>query len=401
MENKTYELVKEVLAQETSLDSLLFYANHFDELKGCRFLFFGNVGGVIPEHLHLEKSRFSILGITNKPRILLLDEIRFKEMMLTGVSNYNIDHCIAFDTQVVSYLERMFQADNRTNYSDLYEVLMEVLNRKIDYDCLPYMIENSNKLNDKKTQIGVYSTLISYLQFQECDYNDFLKFPEKKVPVNQVIRKTDYLVEMMKKMSSEKELRGYYEMVMRTRILITKTAQIQFGSGRKGIKFKIDKLIDFVNNELGIIAERELSVCYLYLKNSNEVSKFFKQIQKNAKDIFKTIEGMAWDLTHIRIIEQSIQFDVDENKPICLRSLLTFDNGLRDILRTLPLRAIGFYKGVPVCAFEKSFIEIVEEIDLKDKIILNRKKRLRMWQKVNLSALLHKVEVELAQTLQK
>ena len=401
MENRTYELVKEVLAQETSLDSLLFYANHFDELKGCRFLFFGNTGGVIPEHLHLEKSRFSILGITNKPRILLLDEIRFKEMMLTGMSNYNIDHCIAFDTQVVSYLERMFQADNKTNYSDLYEVLLEILNRKIDYDCLPYMMENSNKLNDKKTQIGVYSSLISYLQFQECDYNDFLKFPEKKVKVNDVIRKTDYMVERMRNMGYGKESQGYYDMVMRTRILITKTVQIQFEFGHKGVKYKIEKLIDFVNDELGILAERELSVCYLYLKNRKEVSKFFKQIQKNAKDIFKTIESMSWDLTHIRIIEQSIQFDVDENKPICLRSLLTFDNGLRDILRALPLKSIGFYKELPVCAFEKSFIEIVEEIDLKDKIVCNRKKREQVRQQVNLSDLLHEVEGELVQSLQK
>lgn len=401
MSDKTYEMVKEVLCQESPMDSLLIYAKHFNELKDCRFIFFGNKGGIIPECLHLERNKYSILGITEKPRVLLLDEVRYKEMLMGKVSNYNIDVCIAFDTQVVSYIERMFQAEDRRNHSDLYGILKEILNKKIDYDCLPYMMENSNKLNDEKTKIGVYSSLISYLQFQECDYNDFLKFPEKKVPVNKVIRKTDYLVERMRKMNSEKELKGYYEMILRTRILITKTVQIQFELGHKGVKFKIDKLIDFVNNELGIIAERELSVCYLYLKNKNEVSKFFKQIQKNARDIFKTIESMAWDLTHIRIIEQSIQFDVDENKPMCLRSLLTFDNGLRDILRTLPLKAIGFYKGVPVCAFEKPFIELVEEIDLKDKIISNREKRLQIGEQVNLSALLHRVEGKLSQSLQK
>lgn len=255
-------------------------------------------------------------------------------------------------------------------------------------------MENSYKLQDDKIKQGVYQSLISYLQFQQYQYNDFLEYPSHIVPINNVIRDVDDLVHRMDFMANG-EAKEYIDVATTIRILIAKTIQIEFEYRRKGIKYKIDKLIDFVNEELGIIQERELIVCYLYLKKGKEVSKFFKGIQKNARNILKKIEGMAWDLTHIRIMELSIQFDIDEDKPVCLRSLLTFDNGLRDILKNFPLRAIGFCNGVPVCAFEKNFIDVVDEVDLKEKIISNTAKRKVVFNNLNRKQLLETVEKDL------
>jgi hypothetical protein len=394
MNEKSYELIKQVLSQESVYESMKCYLKNFEQLKNCRFVFFGDKGGRIPDYLNVDTGSYTILGVTDKPRILLLDEKRLFEMNVFGKSSYQIDNCISFDTQVVSYIGRMFASKNKQYYCELYNILLEILRQKIDYDCLPYLMENSYKLQDDKIKQGVYQSLISYLQFQQYQYNDFLEYPSHIVPINNVIRDVDDLVHRMDFMANG-EAKEYIDVATTIRILIAKTIQIEFEYRRKGIKYKIDKLIDFVNEELGIIQERELIVCYLYLKKGKEVSKFFKGIQKNARNILKKIEGMAWDLTHIRIMELSIQFDIDEDKPVCLRSLLTFDNGLRDILKNFPLRAIGFCNGVPVCAFEKNFIDVVDEVDLKEKIISNTAKRKVVFNNLNRKQLLETVEKDL------
>lgn len=91
--------------------------------------------------------------------------------------------------------------------------------------------------------------------------------------------------------------------------LLLKAAIISFRS-KNGIRRKVTELMDFINNELGIFLERETVFCYWFLKNRNDdrIRKFFRGVQLNSEKIIKTIQGMSWDLFHLRICF-SILFD--------------------------------------------------------------------------------------------
>lgn len=90
-------------------------------------------------------------------------------------------------------------------------------------------------MQDDKIKQGVYQSLISYLQFQQYQYNDFLEYPSHIVPINNVIRDVDDLVHRMDFMANG-EAKEYIDVATTIRILIAKTIQIEFEYRRKGIK---------------------------------------------------------------------------------------------------------------------------------------------------------------------
>ena len=62
----------------------------------------------------------------------------------------------------------------------------------------------------------------------------------------------------------------------------------------------------------------------------------------------QTINGMAWDLIHVRMIEREFAMRPVEQTRYAVHVLLTYDNGLKDILQINPVEKIVLYKDVPI-----------------------------------------------------
>lgn len=313
-------------------------------------VFSENEGTKLPEPLCTNYDNdFAIINVGYGNWYDALNRQIYEEMRGTGRSDYYIDVCIELDTQAVSYLKNIFIEYNQTLNYDKVKNLIEYLKlQDVNYSCIPYLVENATKKDISK--IDCYKNIKSFMLFKSLNYRAFIQ-NEKYIYDKQEEDIQIDIDTLYNNMFSEKFIQSYekfFRMQKSLYILLLKTIYIKFIDSKKSAQNKIMKLFDFVNEQLGFVAERELEVCYYYFKHDNRTKKFFKKIQKNSKDLLSTINSMAWDLIHIRLIEQEFAIRPIDKARYSIHTLLTFDNGLKEILQINPVEQIVLYKEIPI-----------------------------------------------------
>lgn len=93
--------------------------------------------------------------------------------------------------------------------------------------------------------------------------------------------------------------------------------------------------------------ELEFTLLILYLRNENEiVRKIFKKLQPTANNLRGKIYNIAWDIFHIRLLEQNFLNDCIKHKDkIYLHYFTTADIALKEVLKANPLKMIVYNKG--------------------------------------------------------
>ncbi|WP_040981146.1 hypothetical protein [Oceanobacillus jeddahense] len=392
------ELINYILSDDTYYSAFVAYNNYSRELEGTRFIFFDEVKGTpLPKYHQLNSQELSILSINADQKFLILDKLRVKEMINYGTTNFHFDNAIHFDTQVVSYLSLLLKNKNisEPKMSQVYKLLYFVLSRNIDYTCYPYLFENWNKLSSIKTLEGVHQSLCAFLFFKSLNLNQFKEYILSKAQVsyssNTLIQADEFIANMKNNYFNDYLWEGIY-------CLLLKVIIIDWSSNRK-VKKKLEELLDFINFELGVFLEREFVIAYLFLKKDKSSKSFFKRIQPTANELIKTIQGMSWDLWHIRRLAEDMNINTTENIPFEMHSLATFDKGLKDVLLAYPVRAIFFDNdGSAHWCYKNKLEEFIPEIDLTDSHEGDRKKAFALTNRNMLITKLEKEILELAST---
>ncbi|MGG5329561.1 hypothetical protein [Enterococcus sp. AZ163] len=227
------------------------------------------------------------------------------------------------------------------------------------------------------------------------EFDSYFNSPIRPESLNRINNKTDDFLHLMFEMKKKIEV-GEIEMVQRPiHALLLQVVIIKF-STKKGIKYKLDQLFDCFINQMGKFMERELAICYLYLKNDKRTEKFFGKVQKNSKDILQVIEGMSWDLAHIRHLEDSMRHSVYDEASFEIHSLATYDNGLKDMLSVYPVESLSFRKNSLNVIFTYEFEKFIEEIDFSNYWDRRKpEKRLLIYKKTDFSYLIKEKQREL------
>jgi predicted DNA-binding protein YlxM (UPF0122 family) len=400
MDYETYLAINDVLSYDNVLGAFYEFKQNSEILKKCRFIFFSDeVGSNIPYFLRNNKiENFSIHSLVSKNKMVVLDEITYNEMEKYGSANYLIDTCIALDTQTVSYLKNIFTSDAKDIPDNLKSCIEYLIRNNINYDYSLYAIENAAKLNSQV--IETYENILACERFKCLDVDTYLNSGviSYTKTENELKMDADDVFYMMNKVNNDENLKeGMLMKCNSIKALLLKTICIQFLYPKKGLKFKITMLIDFINNELGYIGEREIALCYLYFSHDKRIQRFFKKIQpNNLKDILKDILGMAWDLTHLRHLEYLMANMQPLNARYELYSIITFDYGLQEVLETFPIKRCALYNGIFMPIFEVSLFELIKEVDnLQEVFEKNKIKRHSVFKNVNFKKLVDKLENEL------
>ncbi|OLQ24575.1 hypothetical protein AJQ09_02130 [Listeria seeligeri] len=360
-------LVKNLQKEENlnEIRSLLCNTKLIDEWK---FLFFRENSGVaIPTNIFFQEAKLVSLGINGHENFSFLDKKQALDLSTQKKSQFGFVNCVNFDSNIISYMDRLFLTRDKDNNLDLFLFLRNLLKyRRGDFTCYPYMYENCTKLDDSNILEGVRSSLKAFFTFKEFNNveefdNYFYNEQVKEYPQN-ICKESEDFIQMM--FQKKNEIDNKQELLFQKPIqaLILQSAIIKFSSN-KGIKFKIEQLFDFFVNQLGRFFERELAVCYLYLKNDRRTTRFFGKIQKNSKNILNVIEGMSWDLYHIRQLEELMTRSEYEKADFEMHSLATFDNGLKEMLTIYPVKSISFFESQRNVVFVYDFPNFIEEVD--------------------------------------
>lgn len=373
--------INEMFLCDNLIEHLACFQHFYEDLEECTFVVFSkNEGTKLPETLCTNYDNdFAIINIGCANQYYAVNRQIYEEMIRTGRSDYNIDICVELDTQAVSYLKNIFVEYNQISDCDKIKELIEYLQLpEVNYSCIPYLVENTSK-KDVINKIDCYRNIKSFMLFKSFNYSVFLQngICEYDRQEEDIQLDVDGLYNDM---FSEEFARGYedlFRMHKSLYVLLLKAIYIEFINSKKSAQNKIMELFDFVNEKLGFVAERELEVCYYYFKHDDKTKKFFKRAQRNSNDLLNTISGMAWDLIHIRLIEQEFTIRPTDEVRFAIHVLLTFDNGLKEILQINPVEQIVLYKEVPIPKLKHYWLDKIP--DAKEKLF-SEGNRQRRWQ---------------------
>lgn len=392
------EAINEMFLCKNLMEHMGCFQHFYEELKDCTFVVFSEDEGTeLPEALHSNYDNdFAIINIGSTNRYYAVNSTIYEEMLRTGRSDYYIDVCVELDTQAVSYLKNIFEEYNKIPDYDKIRKMIEYLQLpEVNYCCVPYLVENAAKKDDINV-IDCYKNIKSFMLFKSFDFSVF----EEKGECAYVRQEEDIQIDvdgLYNDMLSEKFYQAYenlFRMQKALNVLLLKTVCIEF-TNRKSAKNKVMELFDFVNEQLGFIAERELEVCYYYFNHHEKTKKFFKKVQKNSKDLLHTINGMAWDLIHIRLIEQQFTLKPTDEVRFAIHVLLTYDDGLKEILQINPIEQIVFYKDIPIPKLKHFWIDNIP--GAKEKLLSeeNRRRRHQAFVEKDVNELTRTLEAEL------
>ncbi|MDU4862649.1 MAG: hypothetical protein E6356_17085 [Terrisporobacter othiniensis] len=400
-------IINAILECEDIREAVELYNRYSNDLKNCKFITFSDeYGQELPEYMiNNDLEGFKINSLTSYKKMFVIDEDTCNQMIKTNRANYFIDPCIALDTQAVSYLTDLFNDKELEINNKDKPIIDYIMKNEIDYDCSLYMWENSGKLNSIEEIEATYSNLLAIEHFKSLNKEAYIVRGEVQYDKtdSEIYISADSMIADMKKISNNPDLEEFNRLYDVIKLIILKSAIIEFKYSKKGIRYKIELLMDFVNNQLGYILEREIAICYLFLAHDKRVEKFLKKIKSNCYDIIKHINGMAWDLNHIRYIEYTMA-NYKPKKSIyeiyTLYSIITFDYGLQEVLKTYPIKRCAIYDGTFLPVFEVPLHEFIKEIkDFKNSIYLKKETRENIRKTADYKLLIKNLENDLESLL--
>lgn len=389
--------IGEMFGCRSLFEHVICYQQNIELLKEWTFVVFSEKEGAeLPIALHTNfDNDFAVTNLGCANRYYSVDQQICEEMLETGQTDYNIESCVELDTQAVSYLKNIFGEDNQTpDFDKIVDFVRYLQQPEVNYSCLPYLIENASKKNviDK---IECYRNIKSYMLFKYFDYSKSIAEGKcvYSISEDEIQLETDGLFNSMLSESFSRNFGNYFELQKSIYCLLSKAICIEFMSPKRSAKNKLLELLDFVNEKLGYVAERELEVCYHYFEHDERVNKFFKKVQKNSKNLSGVINGMAWDLVHVRLIERELLLTLSTGAKYGIYFLLTFDKGLKEIMQINPVEQIAFCDGVLVPKLKNSWIDSIT--GAQEKIKENERKRYMVFETRDIDVLEKEVEDEM------
>lgn len=395
--------INNILSCEEPIEALYAYVNNRELLHDCRFIFFSDeYGADMPYFLKNQKvNNFSIHSLTSYSKMTVIDADTCDEMFATGKTTYAIDACIALDTQTVSYLRDVFLEKPKTINEKTRYFIDYLVRNDINFDHSLYTIENLKKLNNKEEIIKTYENILACERFKALDRQKYLDegiISYTKTDSELKLLSDDIFFIMNNRDRLEIEpFENRYDAI---KSLLLKVAIIELTYPKKGIRYKISLLLEFINNKIGCIFEREIAISYLFFLHDKRIERFFKNIKPNCLDIVKHISGMAWDLSHLRYLEYLMATLRPLNARYELYSIITFDYGLQEVLEVYPIKRCAIYKQIFLPVFEIPLYKLIKEVDdLQNFIYSTEAVRLSTFKNANYKILINDLEIELNQLI--
>jgi hypothetical protein len=349
----------ERIGSAPSLDiAILHFKNSPPEVQSYKFVFSSETGTVPGFAVNKKFSKTAaVRSLFPTEKVFVIDTKTLAEMS-EGESTFRIDYSISLDNQALSYLAPFFEEKGSKVPTDMAEVFV---------DPQPYMNENLHNLNSNEKIDKIRNKLRAYEILRTLDAEALKR--------NQVIQttlspksleaSTHKLVALMfKKRRNKKaiEWMAFKYLIIYCQLL--KMIAIQLKSPRRSNKNKIIEYLEFCHNDLKSLSYREISLAKKYFELGQNF-KFFEKIQKKRSEIFHAINGMVWDLYHIRQLEEDLVLASKGKIRYFFSAILTFDQGLSELMDLYPLKSIAFCKELnkTVPFYNGNFINDISDND--------------------------------------
>lgn len=261
--------------------------------------------------------------------------------METGSAVFAIDYSISLDTQAFSYLEPFLSGIERRLPPDFREVFRFISRQDVNVDPIPYMVENLQHITNEHSAWRIFTKFKAYEVLRTIDTIWLEKRSEIRSQLDDPelsMRAQHHMSRILYHTTDNALMREYKNRYRWFYILLLEMAIIRFEDAKLALKQKLNKFVNFCNQKLSTIFARECVIAWHYFQRGQDL-RFFRKVQVNSKNLFAVLRGMAWDLLHVRHLEQALTFRTKAEPRYFFSALLTFDKGLCEVMDMYPLKA--------------------------------------------------------------
>ena len=362
-----YPFIQELINCETTIQKMEVF-NRWN-LHECRvFLFdeeksnFGNIGK------SFSYGKFNLIGLGDYQKIWVIDKntVNAKDNFLP------VARIVNYDLNIFTYIHDLYRGRNIPDKENLIRFLHEIKSLRLTNNISTALMERyttpiNRELLAKMIESYVYFDSINFEVFQS-NAPQTLK-PDKYIWMKEIWEDVEYYL-------SNDEVIQHYEAVC---CYILK-AFILKNTKNISTKARVAEFKRYCIEDLCVFLEFEMTLLILFLKNDSAVQEIFKKLQLKADKLIDKIHNTAWDIFHIRLLEQSTLLDCIENPDVIyLHYFATADSGLAEVLRANPIKMLVYYneKVIPIRRYDAKDFFTQDELDsytTEEKIRLRAEK---------------------------
>ena len=362
-----YPFIQELVKCETTIQKMEVF-NRWN-LHECRvFLFdeeksnFGNIGK------SFSYGKFNLIGLGDYQKIWVIDKntVNAKDNFLP------VARIVNYDLNIFTYIHDLYRGRNILDKENLIRFLHEIKSLRLTNNISTALMERyttpiNRELLAKMIESYVYFDSINFEVFQS-NVPQTLK-PDKYIWMKEIWEDAEYYL-------SNDEVIQHYEAVC---CYILK-AFILKNTKNISTKARVAEFKRYCIEDLCVFLELEMTLLILFLKNDSAVQEIFKKLQLKADKLIDKIHNTAWDIFHIRLLEQSTLLNCIENPDVIyLHYFATADSGLAEVLRANPIKMLVYYneKVIPIRRYDAKDFFTQDELDsytTEEKIRLRAEK---------------------------
>jgi hypothetical protein len=256
-------------------------------------------------------------------------------------SNVLLDYSLSFDSNFAEKLRATIageeiQAADKNRVMDVLQ--LKARNPRVQFDVVPFLYENIRFARESEVNLRPVDTLIAFRMLDHLDWDAFrktsesLRFAMDRDALAEALRPdaASFLESQYKNpavLHHEAKSVGVQALLLRLASL--------WHAGRPNPEKILRELIDFSIFELGALPRTELGLIWSGI-STKDPAPFFGPITGKAKSMLKKIRGMAWDMTHLRLLEQTAS--LSKLGSFFVPHFVSIDERWRNLLRLNPVR---------------------------------------------------------------
>lgn len=346
--DQTQEAIQDVLHARSLPEALARFERNRRHLRGCKFAFASAEG---PRPGHATGRDFpngaAVRSLFATRKVVVLDDDTVEEMK-DGGSTFRLDYSISLDTNTLSYLLPYLDGKTSRLPADFADVFTFIAAPETNVDPIPYRLENLLNLTRQPAEDQrIYDRLYAYEILRTLDSVSLAQgMPRSSLtPVELAKRAQEQMASLYHAIDDSALMDAIRHKHGTMYYLLLRMCTLQLAAPRRPAHAKMIDFCDDCDQHLATLFAREMLLARRYFEQGQSIA-FFRKIMIKGHDQLAQLRSMAWDLWHVRQMEQAITLRPVPDARYFFPALLTFDKALIEIMDMHPLQACAWVENM-------------------------------------------------------
>lgn len=349
--------VYDILESSSTYEKVLKFKLYRQILGDCKIFLFdeeaSNLGETFKDY---SIGKCGIYGVGDYTKTWVIDSDYLEDTRYIKCGK-----TVDFDLNIFTYLNKIMRGrkiNAGIDRIDIIDYFNYIKANGFQYGIVTALMERVAKPLDLKILFEMITSFVRYDKVSQIDKTF------KKVHLNIF----EYNRVWKLYMNTKKQINESIQQYDAVCCCVMKAYLIKKYDKEKNLNKKVDKFINYCLHVLNCYMEKEIVLLSLYILEDDRVKETFKKLNKTSKKIEEQILNVAWDIYHIRLIEQIMLNDnVGRKEQIILSYFATADKGLIDAMKINPIKAFVILDDYPIAFHSIRIEEICKNEDILEE----------------------------------